>query len=264
MKVQDRKTKLEVALLQADLIWESPQANREHFDQRISELAPGTDLIILPEMFTTGFTMQPQNGAEAMDGPTIGWMKNWANQTGAALLGSLVITSNNTFYNRFVFVTPTGRVETYDKRHTFTLAGEHLAYTAGKEAGIVTYKGWRICLRICYDLRFPVWSRNQSAYDLLIFVANWPQPRIRAWDTLLQARAIENMAFCIGVNRTGSDPNGHQYPGHSAVYNGLGDSISSPVKGDAQTFRAVLDLLELQALRKQLPFLEDRDEFDLH
>jgi len=264
MNVQNRKTKIDLLLLQAELVWESPEANRRHFEQRISSVEEPVDLIVLPEMFTTGFTMHPKPIAEAMQGPTIRWMQQMAQQKGAALLGSLVIEEAQQYYNRFVFATPEGVLFTYDKRHTFTMAGEHLAYTSGTDLGVVNYLGWRICLRICYDLRFPVWSRNQNNYDLLVYVANWPKPRISAWDTLLEARAIENMSYCVGVNRIGTDPNGHNYPGHSAVYNGLGASIADPYLGDPNSLRASLDWEALEVLRNQLPFLEDRDEFRLH
>jgi predicted amidohydrolase len=152
----------------------------------------------------------------------------------------------------------------YDKRHTFTLAGEHIAYQSGIKDGIVEYLGWKICLRICYDLRFPVWSRNTHNYDLLIYVANWPKPRIQAWDTLLQARAIENLSYVVGVNRIGEDEKEHQYPGHSAIYDALGNSLSGKISSEQKLITAELDYLELQEHRKRLRFLEDQDSFHLY
>ena len=258
--MQDR---LKIAIIQSDLIWEQPEKNRSYFTKIIKQLKAPKDLIILPEMFTSGFTMQPERVYESMNGNTITWMKQMAQVHKAAICGSLVIKENNNFFNRFVFVTSNGHVEYYNKRHTFSLAGEHKAYTSGNSRLIINYKGWKIMPQICYDLRFPVWSRNVYGYDLLIYVANWPTPRINAWDALLKARAIENMSYCIGVNRIGLDNNKHKYPGHSAIYNGLGDQITQNISNLEHTEIVVLEKPHLEAIRHRFKFLNDQDDFIL-
>jgi len=258
------KPDLHITALEVPIIWEQTLQNRIFIEKQFQGLPQKSDLVLLPEMFTSGFTMKPQEVAETMQGETIQWMKEWAAKLGSALGGSLVIEEEGKFYNRFIFITPAGTLSFYDKRHPFTLAGEHLVYASGSNDGILEYKGWKICLRICYDLRFPVWSRNIQNYDLLIYVANWPKPRINAWDTLLQARAIENMSYVIGVNRIGEDQKGHLYPGHTAVYDGLGNCISVKSKMSESGISAKLNFQEQQELRKQLRFLEDQDNFDLY
>ncbi|HBK70487.1 MAG TPA: amidohydrolase, partial [Flavobacteriaceae bacterium] len=212
------KNILKITIIQSELVWENSAQNRQVFLEKIKSISEVVDLIILPEMFTTGFTMNPEKVAETMDGETIHWLKYLAKEKNTAITGSLIIKEGNKYYNRLVFVHPTGEIKTYDKRHTFTLAGEDKIYTAGNKKLIVAYKGWKICPMICYDLRFPVWSRNTDDYNLLIYVANWPKPRITAWSTLLKARAIENMSYVVGVNRIGADDNGHEYSGNSAAY----------------------------------------------
>ena len=182
---------LKVALIQSDLVWENPKQNRINFTGKMNSIDKDVDLIILPEMFSTGFTMHPEKVFETMQGETIAWIKETAQEKQVAVTGSLIIKENNHYYNRLLFVYPDGTVKTYDKRHTFTLVGEDKVYTAGSKKLLVDYKGWKICPLICYDLRFPVWARNVENYDLLIYVANWPKPRITAWDALLKARAIE-------------------------------------------------------------------------
>ncbi len=211
------KNILKITIIQSELVWENSAQNRQVFLEKIKSISEVVDLIILPEMFTTGFTMNPEKVAETMDGETIHWLKYLAKEKNTAITGSLIIKEGNKYYNRLVFVHPTGEIKTYDKRHTFTLAGEDKIYTAGNKKLIVAYKGWKICPMICYDLRFPVWSRNTDDYNLLIYVANWPKPRITAWSTLLKARAIENMSYVVGVNRIGADDNGHEYSGNSAA-----------------------------------------------
>jgi predicted amidohydrolase len=221
------------------------------------------DIILLPEMFTSGFTMNPTKVAESMQGETVAWMKESASKKQAAITGSLVVEENGFYYNRLLFVHPDGVVESYDKRHTFTLAGENEVYSAGTQKLIVNYKGWKICPLICYDLRFPVWARNVENYDVLIYVANWPKVRIAAWDALLKARAIENMSYCIGVNRVGLDGNNHEYSGHSAAYDVLGNRLDSiPVEKEAIEI-VTLNKRDLETYRMKLNFLEDRDEFSL-
>jgi predicted amidohydrolase len=254
---------LKVALIQADLVWENPEQNRANFTDTIHAISERVDLIILPEMFSTGFTMNPSAVAETMDGETIKWLKITAKERNCAITGSLIIQEDNKYYNRLVFVFPQGEIKTYDKRHTFTLAGEDKVYTAGEKKLIVEYKGWKICPLICYDLRFPVWARNTEDYDLLIYVANWPKPRIAAWDALLKARAIENMIYCIGVNRVGLDANAYEYSGHSSVYDSLGNSISNIPESVEDSIIVTLNAEYLKKSREKLQFLNDRDEFQM-
>ncbi len=254
---------LNVALLQSDLIWENPVKNRQLFSQKITDLDSNTDIAILPEMFTTGFTMQPQKVAETMEGKTIQWLKQLAASTQIAICGSLVITENTNFYNRFVFVKPNGTILHYDKYHLFTLAGEPNVYSAGAEKLILDYKGWKICPFVCYDLRFPVLARNTENYDVLIYVANWPKQRITAWDTLLKARAIENMSYCIGVNRVGNDSDNNDYIGHSAVYDCIGESLNNKTFENETIITATLSKTNLYNMRKRFNFLNDRDNFTL-
>ena len=254
---------LKIALIQSDLIWENPGQNRINFAQKIKDIGVPVDLILLPEMFTSGFTMNPQHLAETMQGESIKWLKEIAKHTNSAVGGSLVIEEEGHYFNRFVFVKPDGSIEKYDKRHTFTLAGEHKVYQKGQEKIIISYKGWKLCPMVCYDLRFPVWARNKEHYDLLIYVANWPKPRISAWDALLKARAIENMSYCIGVNRIGKDGNSCEYSGHSAVYDGLGEALISFDEDQEATELVTLNKTHLTDIRNKLHFLDDKDDFNL-
>jgi predicted amidohydrolase len=255
--------KLNTALLQANLKWEDPQANRSLFSKEIKALSEDIDLIILPEMFTTGFSMNAKKLAEKTDGLTLQWMREMAKLKDAAVTGSVIITENDNFYNRLFFVFPNGSFKIYDKRHTFTLAKEDKTYTAGKDRLIVEFKGWKICPLVCYDLRFPVFARNTEDYDLLIYVANWPNKRVFAWDTLLKARAIENMCYCIGVNRTGNDGDGYEYNGHTAAYDCLGENITELNREEPFLKEISLDKNHLEETRSHLKFLLDRDEFSL-
>ena len=188
---------LKIACLQVDIQWVNPVENLKYYAESIEKLISEVHLVILPEMFSTGFSMQPENCAETMDGLSVSWMKEIALKRNLAVMGSLVIIENNNYYNRLVFVNLRGELEYYDKRHLFTLAGEDQVYTSGNEKIIIEYLGWKIRPLICYDLRFPVWSRNNDDYDLLVYIANWPKPRIIAWDTLLRARAIENLSYIL-------------------------------------------------------------------
>ena len=253
--------KLKLALLQTTLYWEDPKANRLHIQEQIQNLTTPSDIIVLPEMFSSGFTMNPKNVAESMEGETVQWMMSIAKEKNTAICGSLVIEESQAYYNRFLFVTPSGEIFSYDKRHTFTLAGEHKVYKRGTEQHYIDYLGWKICPLVCYDLRFPVWARNTVDYDVLIYVANWPKPRVHAWDTLLKARAIENMCFCVGVNRIGIDENGHEYLGHSAVYDVLGNTLAFSDKSEFLTVE--IDKKEIGTLREKFMFLQDRDTFNL-
>ena len=254
-------TTLKIALIQSHLHWENPEANRKMFSERINSLPEDTQLVILPEMFSTGFTMTPQNIEESEGPRTREWMQKIAKDCGVALAGSIVLSENGKNYNRLYFVHPDGTLQQYDKKHTFTLAGEDAVYRAGNNKLIVEYAGFRLCPLICYDLRFPVWARNVEDYDALIYVANWPKPRIDAWDALLKARAIENMAYCIGVNRIGSDGLGYEYPGHSAVYDVLGNQAA--FSRDEEVCFVVLDKDHIHLNRNKLKFLQDRDDFSL-
>jgi predicted amidohydrolase len=254
---------LKIAMLQADLVWQNTEQNRKNFSEKINQINEQVDLIILPEMFTTGFSMQPQKIGDTMHGETVVWMRKIASEKNAAIAGSAIIFANSKFYNRFLFVHPSGEINFYDKRHLFTLAGEDKVYESGKGKLIVHYKGWKICPLICYDLRFPVWARNEEDYDLLIYVANWPKIRIAAWDTLLKARSIENMCYTIGVNRVGVDANNYEYSGHSAAYDSLGEQVAETEENREETVVFTLDKDHISEIRNKLGFLNDRDSFKI-
>lgn len=254
---------LKIAFIQSDLAWENPKQNRDYFKEKIEAITSPVDLIILPEMFTTGFTMNAKEYAETMQDKSLHWMQKMAAFKNTALVGSIIIKEQNKFYNRLLFVYPDGNISTYDKRHTFTLAGEHEVFTAGNSKLIIDYKGWKICPLICYDLRFPVWARNVENYDVLIYVANWPKPRIHAWDTLLMARAIENMCYCIGVNRVGIDKLDNEYCGHSATYDILGNNITPIRPNKEHTEIVTLERNHINFYRNKLKFLTDKDNFSL-
>lgn len=251
-----------ISLIQAPLSWENPLDNRIYFEEKINDLGHRSDLVILSEMFTSGFTMNPKSVAETMNGATIQWLHNLASKNNLAITGSLVIEENGNYYNRMVFVFPNGTIEYYDKRHLFTLAGEHQTYQSGTSKTIVTYKEWNICLQICYDLRFPVFARNVESYDLLIYVANWPKVRTNAWDILLKARAVENLCYVVGVNRIGADDNNHQYIGHSQVVDELGNYLVEPSEIEG-VFTTILNKNKMLETRSKLNFLNDRDDFQL-
>ncbi|RUA16961.1 MAG: amidohydrolase [Flavobacteriia bacterium] len=252
---------IKIALMQSHLYWEKPQENLKMFEEKLDKVPKDVELIILPEMFTTGFTMTPQKIDASQGNVTVAWMKAMAQKTESAIMGSIIFKEEDQFFNRLFFVYPNGETKMYDKKHTFTLAGEDKVYKAGNEKLILEYKGFKICPLICYDLRFPVWARNVEDYDVLVYVANWPKPRIEAWDTLLKARAIENMAYCIGVNRIGQDDLGYDYPGHSAVYDVLGKQLVFS-EGE-EILYTTLDKEHIISTRQKLKFLEDRDDFSL-
>ena len=254
---------LNIAFIQPNTVWESPKKNRKNIDKKFNELEDDIDLLILPETFTTGFSMKPKDLAESMDGKTVQWMKNLAIENNMAVTGSLIIEEDKVYYNRLLFVFPDGTIQHYDKRHLFSLAGENKAFTAGDKKLIIEYKGWKICPMVCYDLRFPAWSRNTEDYDVLIYVANWPKPRILAWDVLLKARAIENMCYCIGVNRVGQDIDLNEYSGNSAVYDVLGNAISTINTGKEHIEVVTLDKKHIKYYRDKLNFLADKDNFSL-
>ena len=253
---------LKVALIQKDLVWQNAEKNRLQLDKLFSN-CKAVDLIVLPEMFTTGFSMEPKQIAESMQGKTVSWMLRAAKKLDTAIVGSIIIKENNTFYNRMLFVHPNGEIDQYDKRHAFALAGEDKEYTSGNTKLIVEYKGWKICPLICYDLRFPVWSRNIENYDLLIYTANWPKPRVNAWNVLLKARAIENMSYCIGVNRVGVDANGYEYSGNSMAIDFLGNELTDFCEDKEAVIYVHLNKQKMYELRSKLPFLEDKDIFTI-
>ncbi|MDT8346195.1 MAG: amidohydrolase [Flavobacteriaceae bacterium] len=255
------KKDLHISLVQYSIFWHNPLANKKQIESMLKGLK--TDLVILPEMFSTGFSMEAASLAETSDGETIRWMQAIAEQLNAAITGSVIIKEQEHFFNRLFFVFPEGKVETYDKRHTFSLAGEDKIYTKGKLRKTITYLGWKILPQICYDLRFPVWARNTDDYHFLYYVANWPTPRVAAWDALLKARAIENMAYCVGVNRIGIDSNGMPYNGHSQVFDALGKELLEETPEKEGVYTAVLSAEALNNQRNKLRFLEDRDRFKL-
>ena len=253
-------TTLKAALVQAELRWQAPEANRDHLSDLMDQ-APEADLYVLPETFTTGFLGDAERQAEAFDGPTLDWMRSQAERRSAAITGSLALSDEQGLRrNRMVFMCPDGESSWYDKRHLFAYGGEDRRYAAGSAPTIVEWRGWRIDLQICYDLRFPVWCRNNRGFDLQLFVANWPTPRVEVWRLLLRARAIENQAFVIGVNRTGVDGNGVPYPGRSSAWDGGGECLAE--LGPDESVKLVdLDLAALKDLRAKLPFLPDADRF---
>jgi omega-amidase len=252
---------LRVSTIQADLKWEDTQANLHHFDTFIQANTQEVDLIVLPEMFSTGFTMQPQHVAHHAP-QAIDWMRTKAAEKQAVITGSIVVEEKNRYFNRLIWMQPDGTYDHYDKAHLFGLAGEDKPYTAGQRVCIFNLKGWKICPMICYDLRFPVWSRNTQGYDLLLYVASWPETRIDAWKTLLQARAIENQSYVIGVNRVGKDENAYTYSGDSCVVDYAGNVIYKAT-GVEQISTLSLDYNTQQAFRSKLPYLKDQDAFDL-
>ena len=251
---------LKVTTIQSIIHWEDTQANLDLFSKKMEGLEGQTDLVILPEMFTTGFSMNPTGIAESMEGSTVAWMKKKAEQLQAVVTGSLIVEDQGRYYNRLVWMFPDGTCQTYDKRHLFTLAGEDKNYDRGRKKLIVSWKGWKICPLICYDLRFPVWARNTENYDLLIFTANWPKARTNAWRTLLEARAIENQCYVVGVNRVGKDHNDLAYLGYSSVidYTGV---VLHQVAEIEQVFTTALSQDKMMLFRKKLNFLADRDDF---
>lgn len=258
---------LTITLIQTALHWEDAEANFKNFSEKIEAIDGDTDLIILPEMFTTGFTMNPSDLAEPTNGNTFQWMQSIAAKYSSAVLGSVVITEDGNYLNRLLVVFPDGSSHKYDKKHLFGYAGEDKSFTAGTDRLIFEWKGWKICPLVCYDLRFPAWARNhfnsdtkQADYDLLLYVANWPKPRINAWDALLAARAIENQTYVAGVNRIGLDGNKNEYIGHSTVYDYMGNSIGGLIESDG-VLSVKLSVENQIAFRKKLPFLEDGDSF---
>jgi len=252
---------MKILLLQTDIKWQSAEYNRTHAEQLIDKYPPA-DLIVLPEMFTTGFCTSPKGAAEEANSDTLLWMKDMAKKKNAAIAGSVATHENGKYYNRFHFVKPDGSYTTYNKRHLFTFAGEDKEYAAGKERVIVNYLGVRILLQICYDLRFPVFARNRGDYDMIIYVANWPIPRIEAWNALLRARAIENVCYLAAVNRVGEDPY-VKYNGGTVLLNYIGKDIVAAEFGKEEGIYAEVDMEALASFRKKFPALNDADSFEI-
>jgi omega-amidase len=254
---------LKVALVQTELVWEDPAANRTRFDQHLAAMEDAPDLVVLPEMFTTGFTMAGAQLAETMDGPSVEWLRNKAVRLKVHLTGSLIIEEDGAVYNRLLWATPQGELHIYDKRHLFRMSGEHDVYSAGRRLLTVTIGSWRVRPFICYDLRFPVWTRNvEQAYDVALFVANWPAARATHWKTLLKARAVENQVYVIGVNRVGRDGNGHVYAGDSMLLDPLGETRFHAA--DRERAHVVdLDRALLEEYRLQFPAWRDADAWSL-
>jgi predicted amidohydrolase len=250
---------MNITTIQTNIIWEDKDSNLKNYQSKIDNIE--SDLIILPEMFTTGFTMDPKPHAETMDGKTVQWMKQNASEKDLAICGSIIIEEEGKYFNRFIWVNPDGSIYHYDKKHLFPFAGEDEHYAPGNSKLIIEYKDWKICPLICYDLRFPVWSRNVEDYDVLIYVANWPSKRKLAWRSLLVARAIENQCYVIGVNRVGEDGNNLSYNGDTSLINALGETLYINSQSE-DVFTTTLSKLELNKVRTQLPFLKDKDNFN--
>lgn len=248
---------MRITILQRDIEWATPEVNRQRADEAI-ERNPHSDLYLLPEMFSTGFCTCPEGIAESVDSPTLQWMKAKAAQADAAIAGSVAVKDGEKYYNRFYFVKPDGSVTAYDKKHLFTYGGEHLRFTAGEERVVVEFRGVRFLLEVCYDLRFPIWSRNRGDYDMILYVASWPTPRVEAWSALLVARAIENQCYVAGVNRVGTDPS-CEYCGGSVVIDPYGKCIASCARGEECEATAEVDMESLRAFREKFPVLNDAD-----
>ena len=263
---------LSVTIIQTNLFWENATANLANLEEKIAQISLPTDLIILPEMFNSGFTMNVKSVAEPMNFITFKWLKQQAKRTQAVVTGSFIIKEGDYFFNRLIWMRPDGSFETYDKRHLFRMGEEDKTFTVGIKQLIVELNGWRICPLICYDLRFPVWSRNDYSkienrksevkYDLLIYVANWPAVRSQVWDTLLQARAIENQSYCIGVNRVGKDGMNLEYCGNSAVIDFKGNQLI--YQKNLEVIQSqVLSKKELEDFRNEFPTHLDADDFEI-
>lgn len=278
---------LSVTLIQTDLYWENPIANLANLEEKIAQISTQTDLIILPEMFNTGFTMNAKAVAEPMNFTTFKWLRQQAKKANAVVTGSFIVKEGDKFFNRLIWMRPDGSYEKYDKRHLFRMGNEHLTFTGGTERIIIELKGWKICPLICYDLRFPVWSRQvhshqgtkalreveseptsniqhpaSNTYDLLIYVANWPAARSQVWDTLLQARAIENQSYCIGVNRVGNDGMGLNYSGNSAIIDFKGNPVFYQKELEV-IHSQILNYQELIDFRAKFPAYLDADDFTI-
>jgi len=263
-----RMSSLSITTIQTNLIWEDKEANLRQLADKIHSIEERTEIVVLPEMFSTGFTMQPQLFAETMDGETVEWMKTMASEKRIVLTGSIIIKEEDKFYNRLIWMLPNGTCGYYDKRHLFAYAGEDQHYAAGNKRLIASVKGWKINLQVCYDLRFPVWARQNMGehstpeYDVLMYVANWPERRSHAWKTLLCARAIENQCYVVGVNRVGADGKNINHSGNSLVIDPLGEVLYH--KADEEdVFTIALEKERLEEVRTRFPFWRDGDDFKI-
>ena len=255
---------LKVTLIQSEIHWEDVEKNLTMFAQKIDAIQESTDVVILPEMFTTGFSMESAKLAEKMDGKTVSWMKEQAKKTNAVITGSLIIEEEERYYNRLIWAQPEGTIFTYDKRHLFRMAEEDQHFSAGEERLIIEWKGWKICPLICYDLRFPVWSRNADpAFDCLIYVANWPEARKDPWIKLLEARAIENQVYVLGLNRVGSDEKEITYSGNSMVVNPKGNDVGNIKPSSNEIITIELNKQELEDFREKFPVGLDADDIEV-
>lgn len=256
---------LTITTIQTYLFWEDVQQNLKHFEKKINEITEQTDIIILPEMFTTGFTMNPNLLAEKHVGKGLKWLLQKSKEKNCVIVGSISVKHNGHYYNRLYWAKPDGTYEYYDKRHLFRMGNEHQYYTAGEKKIVIDYKGWKICPLVCYDLRFPVWSRNrkENSYDVLIYVANWPETRSYPWKQLLIARAIENQSYVIGVNRIGEDGNHIKHSGDTSIINPRGEIISKILANEDKSETLNLSFNYLQEFRKLFPVMMDGDEFEL-
>jgi omega-amidase len=262
---------LTITTIQTGVQWEDKRANLKRLGERILAIPEPTELVILPEMFSTGFSMRPEALAERMDGPTLAWMQETAARKRIILTGSIIVEEEDNYYNRLIWMLPNGQYGYYDKRHRFAYAGENEHYTAGHKRLIASVKGWKVLLLVCYDLRFPVWSRQtprrergagELEYDLLLYVANWPERRAHAWKTLLQARAIENQCFVAGVNRIGDDGNGIYHSGDTMIIDPLGETLYHAAARE-EAFTLTLREDELTRVRQRFPFWQDADHFSI-
>ena len=253
---------LRCLLIQSQLFWADAAANRQALESIARGQGSDCDLIVFPETFTSGFLGDGETEPEGMDGATLEWMKTLASELDSVICGSAAISTSRGTANRFLWAQPDGEVQFYDKRHLFSFGGEDKRYIAGSDRKVFHYRGWRICPQICYDLRFPAWCRNRDDYDVLLFVANWPEPRTSAWTHLLRARAIENQCYVIGVNRSGEDPRGLEYSGGSTIYGPLGETLLDLGAGECSG-SATIELARVVAIRDQLPFQLDADDFEL-
>ena len=254
--------KLNITIVQSDLVWENVDANLKMFSEKITKITD-TDIIVLPEMFNTGFSMNSKNLAETLEGKSVNWLKQQAKNKNVVIIASLIIKEGADYFNRLFWINPDGTYQYYNKRHLFRMANEHNYYTAGVYELIINYKGWRIKPLICYDLRFPIWARNKNDYDLLIYVANWPERRSEPWKILLKARAIENQAYVIGVNRIGTDGNNVVFSGDSAVIDPYGKVITN-INAHEDTFESInINLSELNNFREKFPVGLDADNFSI-
>jgi predicted amidohydrolase len=254
---------MKISLIQSDIAWEDPKSNHRAFGAMIDSVKDHPDIIMLPEMFNTGFSLNSSSLAEEMTGESVSWLRKTAMNANTAVCCSLIIRERNTMFNRFLFITPDGKDYHYDKRHLFSISGEDLNFTKGNERIVFEYLGFRILPLICYDLRFPVWIRNRNDYDLILLVANWPEPRISVWNTLIKARAIENQCYVAAVNRTGTDPEGNNYPGNSIVCDPKGNVITGLQPHEKGIATTDISIDSLREFRNKFPVWRDADNFNI-